>query len=295
MFGWTADEDESFATLDAYVAAGGNFIDTADSYSVWVDGHTGGESETVIGRWMAARGNRDDLVIATKVGQLTGGLSRTSIHGAVDASLKRLQTDRVDIYYAHIDDQETPLEETLEAFDELVRGGKVLHVAASNYSAGRFAEALKISARNGLARYEALQLRYNLVERSVLTDEHREVCERDGIACFPFSALARGLLTGKYRPGVEARSKRGRFAWTGEIDEQTVVLLSELESVAQAHDTTMTAVSLAWLCAQPEITAPIASARTPEQLADLLPVFELKLTGAEVQRLGELGALADTD
>jgi len=290
VFGWTMDEQESFAVLDAYTAAGGNFIDTADAYSVWVDGHSGGESETIIGSWMATRGNRDSIVVATKVGQLTG-VTANEIREGVEASLRRLQTDRIDLYYTHKDDAEVPLDETLGALDELVRAGKVLHIgAASSLSAARLQEALAVSDREGFARYEALQPHFNLIERDAFQGELSDLCVREGLAVFPFFALARGFLSGKYRPGQEAETRRGGFSGASLDDERGQTVLRALDEVAAAHDTTVAAVSLAWLRAQPSVRAPIASARTPEQLAELLPMATLQLSDAELDALANAAA-----
>jgi aryl-alcohol dehydrogenase-like predicted oxidoreductase len=289
VFGWTMDEAESFAVLDAFANGGGNFIDTADSYSLWVEGHVGGESETIIGNWMKARGNRDQIVVATKFGQVLG-VKGPDVIKAVDDSLRRLGTDRIDLLYAHIDDESVPLEETLGAVNEVVQAGKALSIAASGYSAARLAEALAISDREGWARYEALQPHYNLVERDAYEGELEELCAREGLACIPFFSLARGFLTGKYRPGQEAETKRGGFAWGGEWDDRTRGVISTLDDIAAAHDTTVAAVALAWLAAQPTVLSPIASARTPEQLGDLLPMLELELTDDELARLTAAGA-----
>jgi aryl-alcohol dehydrogenase-like predicted oxidoreductase len=286
VFGWTADQEQSFAVLDAYAAAGGNFIDTANSYSSWVEGHVGGESETVIGRWMASRRNRERMIVATKAGRLTGrmGLSAANLRLSADESLRRLGVERIDLYYAHADDPETPLEETLGAFDELVRAGKVRAIAASNYSAPRLAEALAISDNNGLARYVALQPHYNLVERSGYEADLAPLCAREQLACFPYFALAKGFLTGKYRPGVTVDSPRSTGAGAY-LNEGGLQVLAALDEIARAHGTTVAAVSLAWLAAQPTVVAPIASARTPQQLAELLPMATLKLSGVELDRL----------
>ena len=286
VFGWTADERQSFDVLDAYAAAGGNFIDTADVYSAWVSGHHGGESETIIGRWMAARGTRDRMAIATKVGMATElkGLSATTIRRAAEASLRRLKTDRIDLYYAHADDTETPLEESLRAFDALVTDGKVRYVAASNYTAPRLAKALALSDREGLARYVALQPHYNLVHRSDYEGGLRDLCALEGLACLPYYALAKGFLTGKYRPGTEVDSVRAASA-RAYLDERGVRLLAALDNIAAAHQTTVAAVSLAWLRGQPTVIAPIASARTVAQLAELLPVANLELTNEDLARL----------
>jgi aryl-alcohol dehydrogenase-like predicted oxidoreductase len=283
VFGWTADEQQSFSVLDAYAAAGGNFVDTADTYS-------GGASETIIGKWLAARGNRDEVVIATKVGG-EGGLGARNIQRIAQESLGRLQTDRIDLYYAHFDDSNTPLEETLGAFDALVREGKVRHVAASNYTAPRLAEALAVSERRGLTRYVALQPHYNLVERDAYEGELAELCGREGLACLPYFALAKGFLTGKYRPGAEVESPRASRA-SAYLDDAGLAVLAALDEIAAAHRTTVAAVSLAWLLAQPTVAAPIASARTPAQLADWIPAAELRLSDEELQRLSSARARA---
>jgi len=285
VFGWTADEQQSLAVLDRYAQDGGNFIDSADMYSAWAQGNEGGESERVLGRWMASRGNRDDVVIATKVGKLPrlGGTSAATVHRAVDESLRRLQTDHIDLYYAHMDDQDTPLEETLGAFDALVHEGKVRYVAASNFSAHRLRESLEVCQREGLTRYVALQPEYNLMERDY---EHglRELCVEEDIGCFPYYGLARGFLTGKYRPGAEVDSGRGGQG-ASYLDGRGEAVLRALDELAEAHDTTVAAVSLAWLAAQDTVIAPIASARTVAQLEDLLPLAELELSAEELQRL----------
>jgi aryl-alcohol dehydrogenase (NADP+) len=290
VFGWTADEEESMTVLDAYAAAGGNFVDTADGYGNWVEGNPRGMSERIIGRWMAARGNRDELVIATKVGRAQGmrGLADATIRTGVEKSLERLGTDRIDLYYAHADDPDTPLEETMAAFDALVREGKVRHVAASNYSAPRLAEALRVSDGDGLVRYVGLQPEYNLVERAEYEGELQDLCVAEGLACMPYYALASGFLTGKYRPGgpdVES----ARAASAGKHLEGRAGVLDVLDDVAAAHSTTVAAVALAWLRAQPGVTAPIASARTPEQLAELLPMAGLELAPEELDRLTRAG------
>ena len=290
VFGWTCDEAESFAVLDAYAAAGGNIIDTADTYSSWVPGHKGGESETIIGNWMRSRGNRQQTLVATKVGMLPGlkGLSPDTIRTAVDASLTRMGTDVIDLYYAHEDDPNTPLEDTLRAFDAVVRAGKVRYIAASNYTAPRLSEALAISKREGLTSYVALQPHYNLVHRGDYEGAVRDVCVRAGLSCLPYFALASGFLTGKYRPGRTVDSVRAGGVAKYRTPEGERVLAA-LERVARAHGTTMSAVALAWLCADDTIAAPIASARTPAQLADLLPSTELRLTQDDVALLSGRG------
>ncbi len=287
VFGWTANQEESFAVLDAYAAAGGNFIDTADMYSAWAPGNSGGESETIIGRWMKARGNRDRMIIGTKVGMLESlsGLSANTIPVAAEQSLGRLQTDRIDLYYAHKDDPKTPLEETLGAFDTLVREGKVRYIAASNYTAPRLAEALEVSKRRGFAHFVALQPHYNLVERKEYEGELAEVVRREGLSAIPYFALAKGFLTGKYRPGTpEVKSARAAGA-SAYLNERGLKVLAALDEVAGAHHTTVAAVALAWLAAQPTVVAPIASARTTAQLADILPFVELRLSKEELSKL----------
>jgi aryl-alcohol dehydrogenase-like predicted oxidoreductase len=286
VFGWTANQEESFAVLDAYAAAGGNFIDTADMYSVWAPGNSGGESETIIGRWMKARGNRDRMIIGTKVGMLEplSGLSANTIAVAAEQSLGRLQTDQIDLYYAHKDDPKTPLEETLGAFDKLVREGKVRYIAASNYTAPRLAEALDVSKRRGFARFVALQPHYNLVERKEYEGELAEVVRREGLSAIPYFALAKGFLTGKYRPGTQVKSARAAGA-SAYLNERGFKVLAALDEVAGAHHTTVAAVALAWLLAQPTVVAPIASARTTAQLADILPFVELRLSKEELRKL----------
>jgi aryl-alcohol dehydrogenase-like predicted oxidoreductase len=291
VFGWTMDEAESFAVLDAYAGSGGNFIDTADAYSKWADGHTGGESETIIGQWLKSRRNRDQVVLATKFGQLHG-VRADSVRTAVEDSLRRLNTDYIDLYYAHIDDTAVPLPETLGALSELVEEGKARSIGASGYSADRLTEALEVSDRDGFPRYVALQPLYNLMERDAYEGELRDLCVREDIACLPFFSLARGFLTGKYRRGVRAETKRGGFAWTGEWDDRSARVLAALDSVAGAHGTTVAAVSLAWLRAQPGVLAPITSARTPGQLSELLPALSLELTSDEISRLTEASGAA---
>ncbi|MEJ1200769.1 MULTISPECIES: aldo/keto reductase [unclassified Streptomyces] len=292
VFGWTADQDTSFAVLDAYTAAGGNFLDTADSYSAWVDGNSGGESETVIGKWLASRGNRGDVVLATKVSQHPEypGLSAANIKAAADASLRRLGTDHIDLYYTHFDKPEVPVEEIIGALDELVKAGKVRHIAASNISAERLAECLALSDREGLARYVALQPHYNLVSRNTYEGEPRDLAERAGLAAVPYYALASGFLTGKYRPGAAVDSPRAGGAAKHLETERGRRVLAVLDEIAEAHDAPVATVALAWLAAQPTVAAPIASARTVEQLPALLGVAELSLTEGEVGRLTEASA-----
>jgi aryl-alcohol dehydrogenase-like predicted oxidoreductase len=288
VFGWNVDEAGSHAVLDAYVAGGGNFLDTADVYSAWIPGNDGGESEAIIGRWLASHpGRRDDLVVATKVGQLRGaeGLSRDTILRAADASLRRLQTDRIDLYWAHIDDEDTPLEETLGAFGELIDAGKVRAIGASNYTAARLTEALAVSRREGLPAYVALQPHYNLVEREDYENDLAPVVAEHGLSTVPYFALAKGFLTGKYRPGgPEVDSPRAPAA-AAYLDNGGAAVLDALDEVAAAHGVPVAAIALAWLAAQPTVASPIASARTVEQLGDLLPVNQITLTEGEVALL----------
>lgn len=292
VFGWTADEAQSFAVLDAYSAAGGNFIDTADAYSAWVDGNVGGESETIIGKWIAARGNRAEVVVATKVSQHPDyrGLSGANIKAAAEASLRRLGTEYIDLYYTHFDQPDTPVEEIVGALDELVRAGKVRQIAASNISAERLQESLDFSDREGLARYVAVQPHYNLVSRETYEGALQDIASRAGLAAVPYYALASGFLTGKYRPGAAVDSPRAQGAAAHLNSERGQRVLVALDEVSQAHNAPVATVALAWLAAQPTVTAPIASARTVEQLPALLGVADLVLTDAELTKLTEASA-----
>ncbi|MGW1378561.1 aldo/keto reductase [Streptomyces sp. NPDC002446] len=292
VFGWTADEAESFAVLDAYVAGGGNFIDTADAYSFWVPGNRGGESETIIGNWLTSRGNRSDVVIATKVGAHPDykGLSAATIKSAVDESLTRLRTDYIDLYYTHYDDESVEVSEFLSALDDLVRAGKVREIAASNISARRLEESLAFSAREGLARYVALQPHYNLVSRDTYEGELADVAAREGLAAVPYYALASGFLTGKYRPGASIDSARSGKAAQYLATDRGLRVLQALDTVATAHEAEPATVALAWLAAQPTVAAPIASARTLAQLPPLLAVADLTLTASELTLLNEASA-----
>jgi aryl-alcohol dehydrogenase-like predicted oxidoreductase len=282
VFGWTADEPQSRAVLDAYTAAGGNFIDTANSYLV-----EHGRSETIIGRWLADRGNRDQVVVATKVGGGRGplrNLRAQTIEAEAHASLERLQIDRIDLYYAHFDDEETPIADSLRAFDALVRAGTVRHLGASNYTPQRLSAALEFQREHGLAEFTVLQPHYNLVERS-FERTLLPVAETWELAVLPYYALAKGFLTGKYRPGndvVESQRAEGARAY---LDQGGAAVLAALDEIAAAHDTTVAAVALAWLLARPRVIAPIASARTTEQLEQILPAATLALTPGEVDRL----------
>ncbi|MFG2359185.1 aldo/keto reductase [Streptomyces sp. NPDC048521] len=292
VFGWTADEETSFAVLDAYAAAGGNFIDTADSYSAWGEGNQGGESETIIGKWVKARDNRDDVVIATKVSQHPEyqGLSAANIKAAADASLRRLGTDHIDLYYTHFDKPEVPVEEIIGALDELVKAGKVRHIAASNISPERLRASLEFSEREGLARYVALQPHYNLVSRDTYEGPLQDLAAREGLAAVPYFSLASGFLTGKYRPGTTVDSARADGAQKHADSERGQKVLTALDEIAAAHEAPVATVALAWLAAQPTIAAPIASARTPEQLPALLGVAQLSLTDEELKKLTDASA-----
>ncbi|MET9292728.1 aldo/keto reductase [Streptomyces sp. NPDC003077] len=292
VFGWTADEAESFAVLDAYVDGGGTFIDTADVYSAWVPGNKGGESETVIGDWLASRGHRSDVVIATKVGAHPDfkGLSAATIKKAVDASLTRLRTDYIDLYYTHYDDESMEISEFLSALDELVKAGKVREIGASNISARRLEAALEFSEREGLARYVAIQPEYNLVSRDTYEGELSNVVARHGLGAVPYYALASGFLTGKYRPDTPVESARSTKASAHLDTERGRKVLAALDEVAAAHHAKIPTVALAWLAAQPTVAAPIASARTVEQLQALLALPELQLTEEEVALLSDASA-----
>ncbi|GLX11152.1 aldo/keto reductase [Microbispora sp. NBRC 16548] len=287
VFGWTAGERESFAVLDAYADAGGRMIDTADVYAAWVPGNTGGESERIIGAWTAARRNRDRVLIATKVGQLESapGLSRASIRAAVEASLRRLGTDHIDLYYAHFDDRDTPIEETMAAFDELVREGKVGRLGASNYPPARLEEALDVSAASGWASFEVYQAHYNLVRREKFEKEYRDVLLRRGVPVLTYYSLAQGFLTGKYRDGSDHGGTVRAAPALRYLDDRGRAVLAVIDEVSHAHGVSPAAVALAWLREQPSVAAPVASARTPAQLAELEQVRDLRLTQDEVAAL----------
>ncbi len=292
VFGWTVDEEASFAVLDAYREAGGNFIDTADVYSSWSE-QGAGISERIIGRWIAARGNRDELVIATKVGKAPGyeGLSADTIRRAAEASLERLQVERIDLYYAHSDDPQTPLEETLGAFGELISAGKIGYAAASNYSAERLEQALELGRGPGMASYVALQPNYNLMDRADYEGQPAEVARRHGLACIPYYALARGFLTGKYRPGgAEVASPRAQGVRDSYMNERGYAVLYALDTIAAAHRTSVAAVALAWLLAQPTVLAPIASATSPAQVAELVACARIELSAEELELLSSASA-----
>jgi aryl-alcohol dehydrogenase-like predicted oxidoreductase len=276
VFGWSADAEESFAILDAYFEAGGNFIDTADVYSEWIEGNTGGDSETIIGNWMKSRGNRSKMVIATKVAKFSKrpGLSADNIRSAAKDSLHRLQTDYIDLYYAHEDDETVTLEETNQAFNELVTDGKVRYLGASNFNGTRLKESIEFSAANNLTQYAAIQNHYNLLERNEYETEMAPVLTKLGITCLPFFGLARGFLSGKYKAGVTVDSVRAG----GVKDYQNEVgwkVIAQLEEIALVHEASVGAVALAWLRSQETVSVPIASARTVAQLTQIMAVVEL--------------------
>jgi aryl-alcohol dehydrogenase-like predicted oxidoreductase len=289
VFGWSADKAQSEGVLDAYRKHGGNFIDTADVYSEWKEGNVGGESETIIGTWAKARGNRSELVIATKVAMLSKrpGLSAANIIAACDESLQRLQTDYIDLYYSHKDDEETPIEETLNAYAQLIAQGKVRYIAASNFGADRLAQSLKFSADNSIPSYVAVQDHYNLMHRSEFESNQAPLLAQNSITCIPYFGLARGFLTGKYRAGVTVDSLRAGGV-TEYQSEKGYAVVSALEEISKAHNSSIAAVALGWLRAQPQVSTPIASARTVEQLEEIIQVVEL--TNDEVAKLTKLSS-----
>ncbi|MBV9113732.1 MAG: aldo/keto reductase [Hyphomicrobiales bacterium] len=292
VFGWTADEPTSFALLDAFLAEGFNFIDTADCYSIWVPGHKGGESETIIGRWMKARGNRKKVVIATKVGWDMGagkkGLSKAYIREGVEASLRRLQTDYIDLYQSHVDDASTPQEETLSCYAELIKAGKVRAIGASNFGAPRLAEALDLAEKHGLPRYETLQPLYNLYDREIFEKELEPLCLARGIGVINYYSLAAGFLTGKYRTQADLKDRaRGQRIGSTYLNDRGLAILIALDAVAAELRATPAQVALAWLMARPSITAPIASATSVTQFRELAKATRLKLNSAVIQRLDQ--------
>lgn len=289
VFGWTVDAADAFRLLDRFVDHGGNFIDTADVYSAWHGDNVGGESETIIGEWVKSR--RRTVVVATKVGlplgDDAGGLTRPAILRRVEGSLRRLQAETIDLLYAHRDDPHTPLSETLETFDELVRTGKVRHVAASNYDAARLEEALDTAATAGLAPFVALESHYSLLTRQPYEGAAAAVCAARGLAFFPYFGLEKGFLTGKYRPGVQAPSGLRAHKHRPEqyLDERGIRILQALDTVAARHAVPLGAVSLAWLLTRPTVTSVIASARTTQQLDELVPAMNVKLSAEDVDLL----------
>ena len=289
IFGGNATEAESHLVLDAYRSHGGNFIDTADMYNQWVEGHVGGESESVIGSWMKSRGNRADMVIATKVSKMDRrpGLSAKNIFAACEESLDRLQTDYIDLYYSHSDDETVSLEETLGAYAQLIAEGKVRYIAASNFTPARVRESIKFSDDNNVPSYIAVQDLYNLVDRTTYESEMAATVADLGISNIPFYGIARGFLTGKYRPGVTEVDSMRPAALVYTTDKNYAVL-SAMDEIAQAHNAPLGAIALGWLRAQPTVSAPIASARTVRQLEEIIQVVEL--TGDEVSTLNALSA-----
>jgi aryl-alcohol dehydrogenase-like predicted oxidoreductase len=287
-FGWTSDRDESFAVLDKFLAAGGRAIDTADNYGSWVPGNVGGESEAILGEWLKSRGSRDRVVVATKVFELATrpGLSPANIRAAVEDSLTRLQTDYLDLYYAHHDDDTVPQAEYVAAFGELVKAGKVREVGASNFSVERLTSAVAIAKEASVAPFSVAQDKYNLVEREL--EAVLPALAGIGVTELPYASLAGGFLTGKYRPGIAVDSARAGRASVYLGDAKNLALLGELDAVAAAHGVSVTAVSLAWLRQHPGIGAPIASARNADQLDQLIESFDLELTPAELQTLAAL-------
>lgn len=295
VYGWTLSEADTFRQLDRAIDAGLNFIDTADVYSRWVPGHQGGESETILGRWFAKSGRRKDVILATKVGIEMGegkkGLSAKYIQQAAEDSLRRLQSDVIDLYQAHRDDPETPLEETLAAFDKLVKAGKVRTIGASNYTGARLAEALETSKKLGLVSYVSLQPHYNLLERTAFESDLLAVVQSYELGVVPYFSLASGFLTGKYRRGEQA-SQAARAPMVEKYrNEYGFAVVDALVEIAAAHRATAAQVALAWLLAQPGVTAPIASATNDRQLDDLIAAAQLQLEAADIQRLNEVSAL----
>ncbi|RJT46002.1 aldo/keto reductase [Rahnella woolbedingensis] len=295
VFGWTVDQAASFNLLDALMDHKLNFIDTADVYSSWVEGNKGGESETIIGNWLKKTGKRDQIILATKVGKPMGegkvGLSPRYIKEAVEASLKRLQTDYIDLYQSHDDDADTPLAETMAAFDALIKEGKVRAIGASNYSAPRLAQALKVSQENGLARYETLQPQYNLYDRKVYEEALEKVVTDNGLGVINFYGLAAGFLTGKYRTKADAgKSKRGESVIARCLNERGLKVLAGLDQVAEKHGAQPGQVALAWQIARPGITSPIVSATSLQQLNELAQAATLKLDEADIRTLNDASA-----
>ncbi|QMW03597.1 aldo/keto reductase [Spirosoma foliorum] len=289
VFGWTLDEKESFAILDEFVANGFNFIDTADVYSAWKPGNQGGESETILGKWMQLRKNRDKIVLATKVGWDFGdgrkGINATYIHSAIQDSLRRLQTDYVDLYYTHIDDEVTPVAETLGAYAELIQAGKVRYIAASNVTAPRLIESLELAQQSGLPQYQALQPHYNLLERQSYEEVLAPIAKQYNLSVMPYWALAAGFLTGKYRSEADlGKSVRGGGA-KKYLNDKGLGVLNALDQVAAKHDSQPGTVALAWLLAQDQVLAPVASATSSAQLKGLFDATQLVLDADDLQRL----------
>ncbi len=287
VMGFTSSRDESFAVLDAYAAHGGNFVDTADMYSEWAEGNDGHDSEAIIGAWMKSKGNRDQMVIATKVAKLSTrpGLSARNIKLAVEDSLRALQSDYIDIYYAHEDDHTVPLGETLQAFTDLIKEGKIRYIAASNYTGARLQEALDLSDANGFAKYTGIQNLYNLLDRSEYENDLVDVVKRNALWGAPYYGLAKGFLSGKYAPGVAVESVRAAGT-AGYQNDRGWAVIDALRDIAKTHGSSVSAVSLAWLRAQDGVTTPIASARIASQLEEIVQVVEL--SGDELAHLTTL-------
>jgi aryl-alcohol dehydrogenase-like predicted oxidoreductase len=295
VFGWTADLDASIAVLDAFVEHGGNFIDTANIYSGWIPGNLGGESETIIGHWLQQSGKRDQMVIATKVGMASGmfekGLSRDHIRRGIEGSLARLQIDTIDLYYAHEDDADTPLTETMGAFDELAREGLVRAVGSSNYSAARLAEALQVSADTGVISFSVHEPHFNLLDRDGYDGALEQLCRERGLGVAPYYALARGFLSGKYRPhGPIPAGSRAAGIERDYMNPRGWGMLETVDGVAAAHGVSQAQVAIAWLMARPSITSPIVSATTPAQLAELAGAIAVGLTADDIAALDAAGA-----
>jgi aryl-alcohol dehydrogenase-like predicted oxidoreductase len=294
VFGWTADERTSFQLLDAFVAAGFNAIDTADVYSRWAPGHTGGESETILGKWLKRGRNRNKVIVATKVGMEMApdkkGLSEAYILRAAEDSLRRLQTDTIDLYQSHADDADTPIDETLGAYSKLIAQGKVRAIGASNYKADRFAAALEISKKSGLPRYESLQPNYNLYDRADFEAQLEPLCLKEGIGVINYYPLASGFLSGKYRSERDVDERPRARMLKKYVNERGFKILDALDQVAKKYSATPARVSLAWLLARPGITAPIVSATSMEQLNDLIPSVELRLDRASIELLSQASA-----
>jgi len=296
VYGWTVSEADAFRQLDAALEAGLNFIDTADVYSRWVPGHKGGESETILGKWLAKGDKRNNVILATKLGQDMGdgkkGLKAAYIERAVEDSLRRLQTDFIDLYQAHIDDKETPLEETLGAFDKLVRQGKVRHIGASNYGGARMKDALKASKDNGLVSYVCIQPQYNLVAREQFETDLLPVVQEHTLGVIPYYSLAAGFLTGKYRSKQDADGKARGGTVAKYLNDWGFSVIRVLDEVAREHRSTPARVALAWLMVQPGVTAPIASATSDKHLIDLIEATKLKLDHASLEKLNTVSAPA---
>ena len=294
VFGWTVDEPTAFKLLDAFVSSGFNCIDTADTYSTWAPGNKGGESETIIGKWLKRNRNRDQIIIATKGGKEMGpgkkGLSKSYIQSAVEASLRRLQTDYIDLYQSHADDPETPIEETLEAYEELIKQGKIRAIGASNYSADRLSKALQISRERGLPNYQSLQPLYNLYDRADFEKDLEPVCLNEGVGVINYSSLASGFLTGKYRSEKDlSKSPRGKGI-KKYLTPRGFRILDALDQVAKQYSSTKSKVALAWLMARPSVTAPIASATNLNQLNDIVESTKLKLDRSSIELLNQASA-----